>query len=152
MYQNLEFNVFCITLQGLKKIISIISITLATLALVAFAVVPHHHHADGVPCVVISHCDDDRGDSCTEGHHHASDKLCSVTASYIISETNHNDRCKVVSCCHDFQHLDVSFITIDVTSVEPIEVAITHNWRDFLDTDYQSFAALSMGLRAPPVA
>jgi hypothetical protein len=85
----------------MRSPVSISFLIAATLILFTLSVTPHHHH-EGIPCMLMEHCE--RGDGANEehtGHHTAtcSDhcQSCIVDVAYTVSATDGRVKCRIVS-------------------------------------------------------
>ena len=139
----------------MKRILSIVPIAIATLLLLVFSAIPHHHHR-GVICFAMETCEKDHTYNDEHTHHNAAGdthqgKTCSTNAEY-VSSSSETIRSKVVS--HDGGDnlvllpvlcLLANYLTY---SVDLLNTGITYG--EFVMSYTPVVLGESSGLRAPP--
>lgn len=142
-----------------RKLLSILSVTVATLILLVFALIPHHHHG-GAVCMILEHCTQNVTEDQHRGHNGCNDvnhnKAC-LTETEFVASSNDQVKCKVSSCdSHDHAHIDhiLPLLCVVVNNLTgnlylPSE---DHRYSEFIPTAESAYVGLDNGLRAPPVS
>ncbi len=138
----------------MKRIISITPIILSVFALLAFEVLPHHHHGEKV-CMEFCVQDHVTHEGCNHGNEvpeKGHDRSCISELKYTASRVNDETQCKVSSCkdCHDnhMQLLSVHFLTITLPDFEGEYFCPPKRYSISFCKSIE--VSQSHGLRAPP--
>jgi hypothetical protein len=142
----------------IKRVPALLLVFLASIVLLANAVIPHHHHENEV-CIESSHCESDGeehhdGDAENNHDHDGASNFmnCALNQIYIIPSTLQKEELKSIDLLNPFH----SFIGIPAihTSQEKSNIA-THYFDAPPIHQPPSFYILyvnhSRGLRAPPL-
>lgn len=164
MYRRFLFGIYgyfsylCIMMRlGSKKILSMLSVSVATFILLVFAIVPHHHHG-GVVCMVIEQCEQNATSNEHRGHNGCDDvnhnNLCLTETEYVTS-SNDDTACKVSSCdSHDHTHINhiLPLLCVIVDAFVGIsDISIKeYAYSEFVPACQSLYVGLANGLRAPP--
>ena len=142
----------------IRKKTAIFFILLANIALLAHAVVPHHHHKSLV-CVESNHCQSDSDthnhNTCAHDHEHDGDagtECCVLKQAVVIPANSVKQEFKFLGCDDNhslFVHFQAILFSNAILSFVP---RIIQNAQISLKTSsYSFFVSTSSGLRAPPV-
>lgn len=138
----------------MKKLFSILSVSIAVLLITAFSIVPHHHHEEGL-CMVMEMCQEDNRyndqhtthDTSEEASHH--DNNCVTNTQYtaptkglkdghVFENGDHLHLLDYISSLISYFILSPEYSTIQTASFRHV-------------VSYKSaLLGLSRGLRAPP--
>jgi|AGTN01.2.fsa_nt_gi hypothetical protein len=146
----------------MKKAISIVFLLLATIAILAHAVVPHHHH-DGIAVALFeSHCTD-----CSESHHDDHDHECNHEANPHQHENDNTlEQCALnkVYIRSDSSPKIINLVSFDCGQsllfilsriIDKLglanEVGLPFQQKPYIESYHVIFSSNSIGLRAPPV-
>lgn len=138
-----------------KKITAFGFVLLATLSVLAHAVIPHHHH-QVVVCVEdiqheehACHHDDgvhEHGNDHQEGQSHATP--CEFKLAVVVPSSQGKQLKSCDDCLDSHQH--ISYLPTVVERVElPLQLAAVTN-NPVYASFYTSFVTPTLGLRAPP--
>lgn len=131
----------------MKKTAYIITI-LANIILLAYAVVPHHHHKFQV-CVISEHCHTNDFDE-SENHQHDSQTKsdnCLLTQAVVLPQTNNS---KEDQCFRTDNGIDVFLDTKQEQSSNYSPIALIQRFIPAPPFLLSSHINNSLGLRAPP--
>lgn len=131
---------------------------LASILLVAHAVIPHHHHNKQI-CLERSHCihDDlkDENGTTTGSHSHDGENNhddCVLKDPVVVLSNQWKTDFRLINET-DRSGLDGFHDNLLITSTEfPIPVLSSYVYERVTDSLYPSLVAASLGLRAPPAA
>lgn len=136
--------------SSLKRILSILSVAIAVTSLVGFAVFPHHHHDDGIICLITDECEHDHrhhADDCAD-HHGA----CVSSMDYTEPQVDGGLKCRICPCgnpAHD--HLAFMPLCLPDGLLDLAEDMRCLRLSGFLPPPlYLADASFVYGLRAPP--
>jgi hypothetical protein len=138
----------------MKRIIAIGFISLATMIIMAHAIIPHHHH-DGIPVALSSeicqaknecHCHDA---DYAHSHNHPSED-CNINDFYFRLE---NERLSKSFNVVDFsQALDFGMLFYENPILKVAEhVNLPFREKPYIESNHTVYITQSLGLRAPPV-
>ena len=136
----------------MKRILSIYPLAIATLFLIVFSAIPHHHHKEAL-CMVMELCEQDNtynDDHTNHGtdrdeHHQAT---CVSNANYIPSST-------ITKSSLDSEngislHLPVFFLPTDILALDPDTSELETTYDGYVISYTSVVLGENRGLRAPP--
>ncbi len=137
----------------MKRAVTFIFLLLANIALLAHAVVPHHHHGGSITFILCSHCND-CGKACHHNHeagqHDDSTEDCPLKEGYIRA-----DSCKQVVSADsgdDTQLSDDLPLFYFDSVIKVTDCGYLHfRQKPYLFFYHTTFISEALGLRAPPV-
>ncbi len=134
----------------MQRIVVLISLLIANLLMLAFAVVPHHHHVEGNICIEQKHCECEHDMDAAETAEHSHDNEEECFLKYQITEPRKST--ETLSAEQTLLHPTIKLpIALLKTIFTP---AVTETDREFfIEKDiplYKSLLFSSTGLRAPP--
>lgn len=142
----------------MKRNTAFIFTLLASIVLLAHAVVPHHHHESEV-CFTNDHCQTDcdgHDDDATEhNHQHDGDtdaEFCALKTDIVIPTNQLKQECKWVKRVD----IDAGFETLqpalsNASYFLQLSPLLARPPTPFITTKYSCFASPIKGLRAPPI-
>lgn len=139
----------------MKRYIIISILSISTIILLGFRVIPHHHHA-GIACIIMELCENDDKYNDEHTHHEElpeltnHDNSCITEIDVIIPSSDNEISIKILSDKDNFNHNLLFFLpTVSLNQISDTENSDT-NYGEFI-INYQSVKVnWSNGLRAPP--
>ncbi len=145
----------CILSEGMSKKLAAHSfIFIASIILLAHAVVPHHHH-QGIACVEPVCCHDNlahKHDTPADSHQHDSDGSADCLLRQIIVVSNHDkNEIDCIFCPHNHS-VDLNFFLPYAGNEAIIPIFKRIASAPDASFSFSSYISTSFGLRAPPAA
>lgn len=150
------YEYFCIQLKSsMKKAISIFFILLANVAILAHAVVPHHHH-NKIFAAIVNVLDGEAQDTLNHHHdgahpHETNPEECTINETLVAAASRLQKDNSLDFGAFDFDsHLDL-FVTDIVAAAVPEPVGdLPFIPKPYIAGNHRDFVARAIGLRAPP--
>jgi hypothetical protein len=143
----------------MKRAFSILFITISTIVLLAFTIIPHHHHK-GQVCFVMEFCEHDGVINVEHAHHHDipeehNTESCVIESGLTVLYFENNTKCCISShydYCNDHIHLSpILFLIADLNNFDIDDPFAKIYYGDYIPLFYNSAEANHFhGLRAPP--
>jgi hypothetical protein len=144
----------------MKRLFSILVITLAVISLQVSTIVPHYHHGNTV-CIVSSHdeheCDEECSSDCPLAHHHHDDEdktfdnNCVIKSTFVVSEQSGIKHKIHSNGGHNSNFVPVLLYLNNLYDVNAKFVYLTkHRYREKAFPCKSASVNRINGLRAPP--
>jgi len=142
----------------INRISSLFFILFASIVLLAYTVIPHHHH-DGVICIASSHCQpgDETDFLKTTANNHEHDgkinfEYCILQQVIVVPSDQAKLECKCLNCVDNQLQFDGFQTVLFDKGLYDLFPAISSTAEHLLlSSTYTYFTGTGLGLRAPPV-
>ena len=143
----------------MKRKISILFISVATFILLVLMTIPHHHHENGVACIVIEVCEHDNEINDEHTHHNdvpdkGNSSNCLIEAEFTIPHPNDDIKYKISyrkdNIHNNFQLFSAYFLVAGFINCDTEYLLPKNEYGEHFSFYKSAEANQYHGLRAPP--